>query len=306
MANILVGMVFAVWICFRSFLFMPDHYVHIIFCDVGQGDAIIISRGSSQMLIDGGKDSSVLDCLEKYIPMWDRSLEIVLATHPDADHILGLIPVLDSYEVKYLITNGQSKETDDFGRFYAAAEQELLEGTELIVGNRGQQIKLDNNIDISILHPKSDAEYNKVSINEEAETLLSDVKVTNSSPTQNANDHSIVLLLEYNLIQALFTGDLEKGGEQALLDSGLITDVEVLKVGHHGSKTSSIPDLIVTSRPEISVISAGKNNTYGHPHPQVLRTLEENGSLIVRTDVSSSIELITDGVSIWQSHSRFF
>ncbi len=288
---ILVG-----WGVFKLVIYIPDSQLHIVFCDVGQGDATLISLNSTQVLIDGGRDAAVLECLHKHLPPWDRLLEVVVATHPDADHINGLVPVMENYAVGTLLHNGQSKETADFNRFKDVLQKLALQGGTVMVGHSGQRVKIGNYADLSVLYPLLDESIPAQSSTNVAETILSDVKTT--SVTDNYNNSSIVLMLKYGQLDMLFMGDLEKEGEEALIDRGLIAQVEVLKVGHHGAKTSSTREFIDLTQPEISVISAGKNNSYGHPHPLVIERLTQVGSVILRTDQDSTIELVSNGTTI--------
>lgn len=287
------------WLIYRLWAYWPDDYVHLIFCDVGQGDAIIIRHKSFQMLIDGGKDSAVLTCLQHHIPIWDKTLEVMVATHPHSDHINGLVPVLDHFQVKTVLHNGQLNQSADFDRFKQAVQKEFHQGGTVLVAHFGQHVKLGNYIDVSILYPTNNPHSKDPLLFDQAETLLSAANDDSGQSSLNYNDNSVVLKVSYYQLEVLLVGDLEETGERALLEDNLIEDVEVLKVGHHGAKTSSTPGFLARVKPEISVISVGENNSYGHPHPLVLEELNKIGSLILRTDVDSSIELVSDGQHLW-------
>lgn len=278
----------------------PDHYLHVIACDVGQGDATLIMYHSIQVVIDGGKDEQVLRCLGKYLPVWDKEIELVVATHPDADHIGGLAAVLSAYRVKKIIITTDFKETADFERFYLAVQREEQENAEVLRLNSVLQLQLGERIEGWFWWKGGN---NSVKLRENTtvtESTLSDTLQENTTAIGSFNDRSIISFLRYGQIEVLLLADLEKEGEVALRQSGLLQDVEVLKVGHHGSKTSTTLPLLQEVTPEIGLISAGKNNNYGHPHSSVLERLNELGVQVYRTDREGSIELVSDGESIWR------
>jgi competence protein ComEC len=238
------------------------------------------------------------------MPLFDRKIEIVLATHPHSDHIGGLGAVLEGYSVTQVITNGQAAESDDFRQFGKVIQRKTSYGLQQTVVKRGdflQTPQATKLFRVSVLSPLVKLSEVSTSQDTRYETQLSDVKSTLSQDSINYNYGSIALLLRFGQVSALFMGDLESEGEQALLEEQLITDVDLLKVGHHGSKTSSTPGFLETSRPEISVISAGKNNSFGHPSPQVTALLEKSGSQIYRTDLEGTITFASDGSQIWRS-----
>lgn len=305
MARAVVVLILAGWFVLRIVVGLPDDYLHIIFCDVGQGDAILIRHKSFQMLIDGGGDTSVLQCLQRYMPLWDHQLELMVATHPHSDHINGLVAVLGNFQVKTLIHSGQGNQSADFDRFKRAVDKEHLQAKNIMVAREGMQFKVGNYIDLSILHPINSTTASDPLTLSNSETLLSDVSDALNQKEINLNNSSVVLKLTYLYLDILLMGDLEMEEEAALLARGMITGAEVLKVGHHGAKTSSTDDFITQVKPEISVISVGKNNSYGHPNPLVLDRLDKIGSLILRTDLDSTIELVSDGKLLWRRRSNF-
>ncbi|MDQ5950832.1 MAG: competence protein ComEC, partial [Patescibacteria group bacterium] len=298
MVRIILTLLVLIWGVYSLHPTVSDGLLHIIFCDVGQGDATIIRLNSVQVLIDGGRDDSVLRCLQESLPPWDKHLEIVIATHPDADHINGLVSVLENYTAGVLLHNGQVKETADFNRFKSAVQNQVEQGAVQVTAKSGMTIHIEEYLDLSVIYPHSSSTPGGALSDQQAETILSDVEASNAADVLNYNDASIVLKLRYGLLDVLLMGDLEEAGERALIDGGLIAEVEVLKVGHHGSKTSSTSEFIGITRPEISVISAGKNNAYGHPHPLVIERLTQVGSQILRTDQDSTIELVSNGMIV--------
>lgn len=273
----------------------PDSAVHVIFCDVGQGDAIFIQYGFWQFLVDGGPDDKVLDCLNAYMPFWDKKIEFVVATHADSDHISGLIDVLQKYQVQELMI-GEGKDSEDFRELKELLINQQQQGLMIKKPFLGQKIELSNRLKARILSLHSDSEANFFDFNSNlTEASLLDNISSDQSTEINYNNSSIVILLEIDDLKIILMGDLEIEGEQALIDAGMLTDVDVLKVGHHGSKSSSSLDFLEMIQPEFSVISCGKNNQFKHPNDEVLVNLEKIGSNILRTDQIGNIHLISNG-----------
>ncbi len=253
------------------FLFHASQKVLIVsFLDVGQGDAIFVEMPNGrQMLIDGGPNNSVLRELGKVMPFYDRSIDVVLATHADQDHIGGLVEVLKRFEVDLFIrTNTTST---------SAVYQELAEliktkniTEEIIISP--MDISFGLGIDFNIIFPTQDTAGWEV------------------------NDSSIVSKLTYGENSFLFTGDAPKLIEDYLVEKyGNFLDSDVLKIGHHGSKTSSSELFIGTVSPVYSVISAGANNSYGHPNKEVLDILKNFSDSILTTLGHGLVSIISDG-----------
>ena len=235
------------------------------FINVGQGDAILIDLGETEVLIDGGdKSPGVVAYLKNYV---DGALEVMVATHPHADHIGGLIDVLAAFEVKEIWHNGETSTSKTYSDFISAVN---AENAKVGVATRGNVIEVDG-LTFRVLNP------------------------ANLSGTTNNN--SIVLHLAYGEVDFLFTGDAEKEAEGAMLIASDIPvpDVEILKVGHHGSRTASSPDFLAAISPEVAIYMAGEGNTYGHPHEETVYALSNIGAKIYGTDVHGSIVVITDG-----------
>lgn len=277
----------------------PSPVLHIVFCDVGQGDAILLSYQSTQVLVDGGKDEKVLTCLGKHLPFWDKKLEVIIATHPDSDHIGGLTSVFAQYTSDLIATNGLVKETDDFGDFKTSLSRKLAAGTSYIVLQQDDSLSIGRDITLFILSPRgvnTQIGSQKVDL---SETQLWDKQSVKINEEITSNDGSIVILLEYKNSSFLLTGDLEKQGELSLVKQGLLSEVDILKVGHHGSKTSTSPDFLQKVRPEISVISSGKHNSYNHPAPEIVALLHAANSRVYRTDELGTLHFASDGEKIW-------
>lgn len=257
----------------------PDGSLHIAFLDVGQGDAIFIQTPSGrQIVVDGGRFPSVLsEHLGREIPFWDREIDLVVATHPEADHINGLPGIFDRYQVGRLLTNGETRTAGAMAALYASAE---AQETPIIPVSAGEIIDIGDGVRIEVLNPPG---------------LLN---------PQNSNQNSVALRLTYGSFAILLTGDTEMLAEQAMIQSGRPLQAVVLKAGHHGSNTSSTTPFLSAVRPQIIVISAGQDNQFGHPHPEMLQRAAEAGAAVLRTDQLGTVELITDGRSMWWQTER--
>jgi len=242
----------------------------VAFLDVGQGDAIFIEApNGNQLLIDGGPTKGVLTELSKLMPLYDRSIDVVIATHPDKDHIGGLIEVLERYEVDVVLRSGAENDTGVYHVLNGSIEREdALE----ILARRGQRLVLDDGVFLDILFPDRD--------------------VTDFDP----NDASVVARLVYGETTFLFTGDAPKSIEEYLASLGDdAVESDVLKVGHHGSKTSSSEYFLAAVLPQIAVISAEQDSRYGHPHAEVLEALEAYKAEVVETSKLGTIVFTSDG-----------
>lgn len=251
----------------------------VVMLDVGQGDAFFIeSPGGTQILIDGGRGRAVLRELSKVMPFWDRTLDVVVATHPDADHIGGLVYVLEGFRVSHALQTSVKSDTPVFRAYSEAFENE---NSTRIPPSRGTTITLDDSVVVTILSQEVVA-------------------------ASNTNEASIVLRIDYGDTSFLFTGDATKETEKELLQFHSMLDVDVLKVGHHGSDTSTSTEFISATSPEFALISVGKENSYGHPTGEVLGRLQDAGAHILRTDVSGTVRLVSDGSRVFVKPLHFF
>ncbi|MBI2618095.1 MBL fold metallo-hydrolase [Candidatus Kaiserbacteria bacterium] len=247
----------------------------VAFLDVGQGDAIFIeSPNGNQMLIDGGPNGAVLRELSKIMPFHDRFIDVILATHPDKDHIAGLIDVIERYEVGKYLEPGVLNDTGVYQTLLNAVSEKEIPVT---YARRGMHIVLDEGVRADILFPDRD--------------------VTNVE----TNSGSIVLRVVYGETEFMLTGDAPQSIERYLMSlDGNDLQSDVLKAGHHGSRTSSDESFISSVHPDIAVISAGKDNSYGHPHKEVLEILSKAGIKIFNTAEEGTIIFTSDGVAITQ------
>jgi len=270
--GILVFLNIFIWQEVFDWLFNP--YLKVIFFNVGQGDAIfIVSPQKHQILIDGGPNSIILEKLAKEMPFWDRSIDLIILTHPEHDHIAGLLEVLKRYKVENILWTGVIRDTAEYKEWLRLIKRE---NSELRIAKAEQKIKA-REVHFDILNPFENLSGRKI---------------------KNVNNTSVIAKLVFDKKSFLFSGDAYKSVERKLIARGLALDSDVLKVGHHGSKTSSAEEFIEKVLPEIAVISAGKNNRYGHPHQQTLDTLEKYGVETLRTDINGDIKIISDGKNI--------
>lgn len=236
--------------------------VHYI--DVGQGDAILIEAPDGQkMLIDGGDtNTGIVQYLQS---KGIQHINLVVATHPHSDHIGGLVQVLKAIPVDKVITNGQSHTTTVYENFLDAIATAKAEYAEV---KRGDTITLGSMV-FNVLNPV---------------ITIGDI-----------NNNSIVLKLVYGKVTFLFMGDAQTDAEASMIASGLIPKVDILKVGHHGSRTASSPAFLAVAKPAVAIYSAGIGNDYGHPHPETIVALQAIGATIYGTDVNGTIIVTSDG-----------
>jgi beta-lactamase superfamily II metal-dependent hydrolase len=235
----------------------------VYYIDVGQGDSILLDQGQTEVLIDGGTGSvNVANFIKPYI---DGSLEAVVATHTDADHIGGLDTVLDTFKVSDVWTNGQTATTVAYSNFISAVQSS---GAITHIARRGDKINIDT-LSFAILNP------------------------ANLSGTTNNN--SIVLNLNYGNTGFLFEGDAEQEAEASMLSARIVPHADILKVGHHGSRTASSPAFLTVVRPEVAVYMCGVGNMYGHPHQETLNNLAQIGAKVYGTDINGTVKIETDG-----------
>jgi competence protein ComEC len=262
----------------------PDGRLHVTALDIGQGDAILVEAPSgATMLVDGGPDPELtLRRIGANLPFFVRRIDLLVLTHPHQDHVAGLVEVLDRFSIGAVLQAGIPYDNPSFERLLADATEA---GTPIVVARAGQRIALDRTTTVSVLYPTA----------AEAAAPL---------PEGDINNGSVVLLLSHGGFEALLTGDAEAPVEGALLARGSVPAVDLLKVGHHGSTSSTTPGLLDAARPTVAMISAGVGNEYGHPAPETLAALEARPGLAVfRTDLDGDIELETDGLT-YRVHSN--
>jgi competence protein ComEC len=261
-----------IWI---AVLTAPDDRLHIFVLDVGQGDSILIQRGNRQILVDGGPSSrKLLYHLGDKLPFWDRTIELLVLTHPDPDHITGLVEVLRRYNVDRVLTSVQEDESDIYREWRRLIEEG---GVEHIIAQVGQQITMGE-VKLTVLHP-------------------SPAFLEEASP----NNASVVLRLTYGNFSLLLTGDIETEAEEYLLAQDVKLRATLLKVAHHGANTSTTPQFLSEVRPTFAAISVGADNPFGHPADEVVERLEKvvGEERLLLTSEDGTIVFITDGVKLW-------
>lgn len=259
--------VFTLTILFFYFsyqIFLETRPLQVVFLDVGQGDSILIQKGTNQILIDGGPNGKTeLAKLGKYLPYFDREIEVVIATHPDRDHIGGLVDVARNFKIDEVLATGAEKDTAVFKEWKDVREYNRIETLE---AQRGDEVDFGG-AKLKIFFPDGPVD----------------------PAAGDANNKSISARLDYGDNSFLFTGDIEAPAEKEILAGGENVDVDYLKVAHHGSKYSSSEEFLDATIPEEAVISVGANNSYGHPAEETLEKLKSRGINILRTDEKGDI-----------------
>ncbi|PJA47366.1 hypothetical protein CO172_01880 [Candidatus Uhrbacteria bacterium CG_4_9_14_3_um_filter_36_7] len=240
--------------------------------DVGQADAIFLQTPEGkQILLDAGGDSQILSKIGQVLPIWDRTIDVFISTHPDADHLTGAISVLESYKVKTIFESGAKSNEPVQESFYKIIREQNIP-THYLLG--GDTFWFDG-IKFEVLAPDR-AVYGKY--------------------LKDTNEASVVLLVTYGETSILFTGDLPIEAESQIL-SDINMPVDILKVPHHGSRFATSPMLLDRICPNTAIISVG-TNSYGHPHPVVLERLQNKGVKIFRTDQDGDILIKSDATNL--------
>lgn len=260
-------------------LTMPDDKLHVSFLDVGQGDGILIQTPSHQnILIDGGPDPQSINLeLSKKLPFWDRTIDLMISTQPQADHITGLVEVLQRYKVKQVLEPEIPYDSFIYREWLRLIEEK---GIEHNIARAGQEIDLGQGIKIEVLNPPAE--------------LL-------QGTSHDVDNNGVVIKLSWGKVSFLFTADIREEAEFELIGQRANLRSTVLKVAHHGSKTSTSPQFLAVVDPGVAVISVGANNPFGHPGPEVVeRLIDRLGEeKVYRTDEDGAIEFITDGEKLW-------
>ncbi len=248
-------------------MLQPDGKTHIVFLDVGQGDSALLTLADGKrILIDGGPDWSTLEKLGKYMPFFDRHIDMLILSHPNSDHMVSFPEVLRRYSVGALVTAGTIY---DSGVYAATLSGASVHGVPLVTMHAGQKISLGDDL-LEALWPP---EHMPIDFD------------------TDANNESLTLRFTHAGKRVLFTGDLEAIVEKTLVEAKADLKADILKVPHHGSKTSSSTGFLLAVRPSLAVISVAKNNSYGHPNAEVLARLRAIGAETKRTDELGDIEL---------------
>ena len=246
--------------------YSAENNLEIAFLDVGQGDASLIKTPFGQnILIDGGADYKVVNELEKILPWWDRTIDLMILTHSHNDHVAGLIFVLERYNVEKIFYTGVVHSAPAYLEWLKIIKAKNI---PLIIMDRPQKINFGDDCFFDVIYPR--------------QSLL-------GKSVSNLNNSSIVAELDCANKTVLFTGDAEIEVEEELIKAGVLNEVEILKVGHHGSNSSSIQEFLELVNPQKAIISAGKDNKFGHPSLRIIKRLERLGAEVLRTDLDGTI-----------------
>ncbi|MCL5433350.1 MAG: MBL fold metallo-hydrolase, partial [Patescibacteria group bacterium] len=253
-----------------------DGNLRVVFCDVGQGDSIFIRTPKGQdILVDGGPSDSVLRCLSNNMPFYDRDLELVLLTHPHADHLAGLISVAENYTIKSFATQFSQGSGNLYNKLIKKLKEQNV-SPELLSQN--DKYTLDKSVTLKTEWPPKSL-------------VISKEKSTADYFDQN--ESSLIELLEYGDFSVLLTGDAGLNAEKSIAQN--LGSIDILKVSHHGSKTGTDEEILQEFAPSVAVITVGKNNRYGLPYPKTIESLNNLKIKTLRTDQNGEIQIISDG-----------
>ncbi|MEW6141557.1 MAG: DNA internalization-related competence protein ComEC/Rec2 [Chloroflexota bacterium] len=281
---VIVPLLIIACLVWTAALTLPDEQLCVSILDVGQGDAILIQTPDRQkVLIDGGPGvQDTVNHLGRMMPFWDRTIDLVVLTQPQADHLTGLLPVLDRYQVKKVAEPGLTYSSVAYRQWLSALAANDIEHT---IARAGQYFDLGRGIRLDILHP--------------GEKLLTDT-------ADDINNNALVMRLSWCNVNFLLAGDIAYEAELELLTNHTPLKSSVLKVAHHGSRTSTSAQFLEAISPGTAVISAGANNSFGHPHAEVVARLKDTvgESRLYITAVPGTVEFTTDGERLWVKTDR--
>ncbi|MBT4349706.1 MBL fold metallo-hydrolase [bacterium] len=266
-----ISLVIFLIIIILLFSLYNKNYLQLHFLDVGQGDAILIRTPQGQnILIDGGADNLLLHRLGESMPWWDGTIDYLVISHYHADHMMGLMELLNKYKVKNILVTAHQPDDFLFSVWQKSLEKYSLQATIVFAGDSWQLAE-----DLSMQVISADSQH------------------------EDYNDNSLVLKLKYKNISVLLTGDLPSVEEVGLLHNGFDLSSEILKVAHHGSKYSSSLEFLQAVRPKLCIIQSGINNKFNHPHPETLERLSQVDCQVLRNDLEGIITILSDGQTWW-------
>ena len=267
--------------CIWYLLWQTEHrqLLTVAFLDVGQGDAIFIEApNGNQVIVDGGPDGSILAELGRVMPFYDKHIDMLLVTNPDLDHYGGFIDVMEQYAVAAILLPGTHSETPTYAAFAGTIQEHHI--PSLVVA-QGMRFVLDakREIFLDILFPNQDVSKWK------------------------SNDGSTIAKLTYGTASILLTGDSTMRTEQIVMRDFMpeVLHADILKVGHHGSKTSTSEAFLKAVAPTTAIISAGRDNRYGLPKQEILDRLKNGNILTLITAAEGTIVVRSDGKSFWRT-----
>lgn len=256
----------------KNFFQVSNHNLRLHFIDVGQGDSsLIITPNGNTILIDAGDEAHAKKVLSYVREQGIEKLDLVIATHPDADHIGGMDKVIKNFDIGVFAMPDVSAKTNQYKQIQRELKAKKMRATRLY---QGDEVQIDDDIDFEILSPVKGKKYD------------------------DTNEYSIVAKIVYKDTSFILMGDATMENEVDIINNVPDIDIDVLKLGHHGSSTSSSDYFITKTSPKIAIISCGKNNKYGHPHQEVMRVLKKHGVTPYRTDEMGDIVITSDGKEI--------
>lgn len=269
-------------LCFSAYQYFNfhDNKLHIVFCDVGQGDAILVKTPSGKIvLFDGGPSDEVINCLGNHLPFWHRRIDLMMLSHPHLDHFVGLMAVVDHYDVQTFVTEKLTNDIDIFKEFLQSVHDAKIK-TEYVYAHNA--VGLVDGVRIKVLGP--------------AAVFLHETS-PNGIVGERKEFASLIVEIGYKNFTVLLTGDSQANELKNALSIGTIP-ISVLQVPHHGSASGLDQEVLERARPKLAVISVGKNNRYGHPRQEILKILRDNDIRILRTDENGEVEIVTDGKQV--------
>ena len=256
----------------KNFFQVSNHNLRFHFIDVGQGDSsLIITPKGKTILIDAGDEAHAKKVVSYIREQGIEKLDLVIATHPDADHIGGMDKVIKNFDIGVFAMPDASAKTNQYKQIQRELKAKKMKATRLY---QGDEVQIDDDIDFEILSPVKGKKYD------------------------DTNEYSIVAKIVYKDTSFILMGDATMENEVDIINNVPDIDIDVLKLGHHGSSTSSSDYFITKTSPKIAIISCGKNNKYGHPHQEVMRVLKKHGVTPYRTDEMGDIVITSDGKEI--------
>ena len=258
----------AIGLGIREYSLSSDQKVHLYFLSVGQGDStLIVTPKGKRILIDGGPDWSTLESLGTHLPFLDRHIDLLVLSHPNLDHLLSFPEIMKRYSIGGLALSGTENALPRYQKMFALAGEKNI---PLVTLSAGQRITIEDDVFFDVLWPPV---------------------IMPTGFSKNENNASAVLMLLYKNHRALFTGDMEKPVEETLVRAHVDLKTDILKVAHHGSRSSSSTGFLLAAKPALAVISVGKN-TYGHPRAEIIERLRSIGADVQRTDQAGTIEVV--------------
>lgn len=277
----LAGLSLVAVVAWMGAISTPDGRLHLVFFDIGQGDGIFIQTpGGQQAVIDGGPSPAAMaDAVGRRMPFWDRSIDLVIMTHADEDHLGGLIPILKRYHIDHAVEPGYPHRSAPYIQW-----RDLLHERDIDThfARAGMRIHLGDGVWLEVLNPP--------------QPLL-------QGTGADDNNNGVVARLTYDETSFLLTADIEAEVEGRLATNGRVR-AQVLKLAHHGSDTSTTLAFLAAVRPWVAVVSVGADNPFDHPSDEVMARVAETGIPIYRTDEHGDVEFISNGRRLWVRTER--